>query len=85
MALNPYWWKDKCRNTWRIRVYSRRLYYLLKARIQEVLSNANEHLVGGLFDAEGDFTESKRRLRFVNKSWVLIRLVGRFLERCGIV
>ena len=49
------------------------------------IKNPDEHLIGGLFDAEGDYTGSKRRLRFTNKDPYIVRLVEAFLRKNHVV
>ena len=51
--------RDKCRKAWRIRVYRKEFYELARQKLRVAVRNPDEHLIGGLFDAEGDYTKSK--------------------------
>jgi len=78
-GIEPLITKDKYSNAWRIRVFRKEFYELIKQKIEQ-LGEPDRHLVGGLFDAEGDYTMSKKRLRFTNKDPNLINIVRRYLN-----
>ena len=76
--------KDKHREAWRVWVYRRRVYEKMRALIVMALKEPGTHLIGGLFDAGGDYTVSKNRLRFTNKDSRLVELVTSYLKKLGI-
>jgi hypothetical protein len=84
--IKPKLVKDKHRSAWRIRVYRKAFYQVIKQRIQDLMMDPrpNKYLIGGLFDAEGDYTASKNRIRFTNKDYVLVNLVMNYLDKNNI-
>ena len=65
-----------------IRVYRKQAYMkIIKMIIDKALKEPDKHLIGGLFNAEGNYTVSKRRLRFTNKDPRLIDLVTNYLDK----
>ena len=76
--------RDRRRKAWRVRVYRRRAYERMKTTIDMALKEPDAHLIGGLFDAEGDYTVSKNRLRFTNKDPRLVGLITDYLKKLGI-
>ena len=84
LGVTPSIGRDRYRKAWRIRVYRRRAYEKMKAVIDMALREPDAHLIGGLFDAEGDYTASKNRLGFTNKDPRLVGLVTGYLKKLGI-
>ena len=65
-----------------VRVFRKEVYEDLHETIKQCL-DPDRHFVGGLFDANGDYTASKRRLRLTNKDPRIINAVRRCLELNG--
>ncbi len=84
-GIKPALVKEKSRKAWRIRIYRKELYDLIKQKLEMATKNPDEQLIGGLFDAEGDYTESKCRLRFTNKDPYIVKLVEAFLRKNHVV
>ena len=80
----PRIFKDKHSNTWRIRLYRKKAYNIVRELVKIAVREPDIHLMGGLFDAEGDYTYSKKRIRFTNKDYELISLASNYLEKHGI-
>ena len=83
--IKPVLAKEKNRRAWRLRVYRKEFHDLIKQRLDLAMKNPDGHLIGGLFDAEGDYTESKRRIRFTNKDPTIIKLVEDFMRKNQII
>lgn len=84
MNVKPTVTRDRHRRAWRLRIYRKDAYEKMKFLIDGAIKEVDAHLIGGLFDAEGDYTRSKRRLRFTNKNPYIIGLVAKYLDRLGI-
>ena len=84
LGITPSVSKDKNRKAWRIRVHRKSAYEKISILTGMALKAPDAHLIGGLFDAEGDYTISKRRLRFTNKNPKLVNLVTDYLKRIKI-
>ena len=52
--------------------------------LKALIKNPDPSFIGGLFDAEGDCTVSKKRLRLTNKDYGIIEAVLKYLEKFGI-
>ena len=71
-------------NAYIVRIFRKEVYEDLHKTIKQCLDNPDRHFVGGLFDADGDYTASKRRLRLTNKDSRIIETVRRYLELNGV-
>ncbi|GEM_PF-5203841 len=84
-GIKPVLVKEKRRKAWRIRIYRKEIYSMVKQKLKVIIKNSDEHLIGGLFDAEGDYTNSKQRLRFTNRDPDIVKLVEEFLKKIQVV
>ena len=64
---------------WTIRIFRRRVYEAVIQAASKLLRSPDAHSVGGLFDAEGDFTASKKRLRFTNSNLSIVNMVSKYI------
>ena len=85
LEVKPSVSRDKRRNAMRIRVFRKSAYEKARTLVETALKEPDPHLIGGLFDAEGDYTDSKRRIRFTNKDSNLVRLVVDYLRENGVL
>ncbi len=83
-GVKPGLYRDRSRNAWRIRVYRKSIYMEILRKSMRYTMHPDTHLIGGLFDAEGDYTVSKKRLRFVNKDQLIVSIVVDYLSSNGV-
>ena len=69
---------------WKARTFRKRVYDLIKNEINILLNKPNSSFIGGLFDAEGDCTVSKKRVRLTNRDLMVIKTVLNYLTAQGI-
>ncbi len=72
------------KNYWKARIFKKRIHDLILEEINVLIRNSNSSFIGGLFDAEGDCTASKKRLRFTNKDHRIIVTIAEYLAAQGI-
>ncbi len=84
LGVRPSLTRDRFRKAWRIRVYRKDAYEKMKRLVSEAIKQPDPYLIGGLFDAEGDYTVAKRRLRFTNKDPRIVDLVSGYLGKVGV-
>jgi hypothetical protein len=83
-GVKPRLYRDRSRNAWRIHVYRKSIYLEILRKAVGYMMHPDAHLIGGLFDAEGDYTVSKKRLRFVNKDQRIANIVVDYLSSNGV-
>ena len=81
-GVKPRVFREK--GSWRVRLFRREVYDSLIRGISRILEMPDRFFVGGLFDAEGDYTASKKRLRLTNRNPEIIRVVEQYFSRHGV-
>ena len=67
-----------------LRLYRKNVVTGIQSLIDRLRENPTAYYVSGLFDAEGDCTPSKVRVRFTNSRIELIEAVPKYLDVCGV-